>query len=70
MPSGGRPAMDDSSTVSGDRAYFAQRAAEELELSLSAGDHEAAEAHRRLQRVYTERASVGARVTEIPEEIG
>jgi len=62
--------MDDTSTGSGDRAYFAQRAAEELELSLSAEDHEAAEAHRRLQRVYTERASVGARMTEIPEEIG
>jgi len=58
------------STVTGDRAYFAQRAAEELELSLSATDHEAAEAHRRLQRVYTERASVGARVSDIPEEVG
>lgn len=62
--------MDDNSTVTDDRAYFAQRAAEELELSLSAADHEAAEAHRRLQRVYTERASVGARVSEVPEELG
>ena len=62
--------MDDTGTVSGDRAYFAQRAAEELDLSLSAADHDAAEAHRRLQRVYTERASIGARVTELPEEVG
>lgn len=62
--------MDESTSVTGDRAYFAQRAAEELELSLSARDHEAAEAHRRLQRVYTERASVGARITDIPEEVG
>lgn len=62
--------MDDTSTATGDRAYFAQRAAEELELALSAADQDAAEAHRRLQRVYTERASVGGRVTEIPEEIG
>jgi hypothetical protein len=62
--------MDDTSTATGDRAYFAQRAAEELELALSAADQDAAEAHRRLQRVYTERASVGGRVTEVPEEIG
>ena len=62
--------MDQSSTVTGDRAYFAQRAAEELELALSARDHEAAEAHRRLQRVYTERASIGSRITELPEEVG
>lgn len=62
--------MDDTSTATGDRAYFAQRAAEELELALSAADQGAADAHRRLQRVYTERASVGGRVTEVPEEIG
>ena len=56
--------------VAGDRAYFAQRAAEELELAMSATDREAADAHRRLQRVYTERASVGARITDVPEEVG
>ena len=61
--------MDDTK-ASGDRAYFAQRAAEELELAMSATDQEAAEAHRRLQRVYTERASVGARITDVPEEVG
>lgn len=62
--------MDEPSVIAGDRAYFAQRAAEEIELTLSATDEEAAAAHRKLQRVYTERASVGARVTEAPEEIG
>ena len=62
--------MDQSTSVTGDRAYFAQRAAEELELALSARDHEAAEAHRRLQRVYTERASIGSRITNVPEEVG
>ena len=62
--------MDDTGGFAGDRAYFAQRAAEELDLALSAKDHEAAEAHRKLQRVYTERASIGGRVTGIPEEIG
>lgn len=62
--------MEQSSNVTGDRAYFAQRAAEELDLALSAKDREAAEAHRRLQRVYTERASIGSRITEVPEEVG
>ena len=63
--------MDQSSTVTGDRVYFAQRAAEELELALSASDHEAAEAHRRLQRVYTERASIGDRITRsCPKQVG
>lgn len=45
----------------GDRAYFAQRAAEELELAKSAADDGAAKVHRKLQRAYLERASVGAR---------
>ena len=62
--------MDQSTNVPGDRAYFAQRAAEELELALSASDHDAAEAHRRLQRVYIERASIGSRITQVPEEVG
>ena len=44
-----------------DRIYFARRAAEEQELALSAGDPEAAETHRKLQRAYLERASVGDR---------
>jgi hypothetical protein len=62
--------MDELSGVAGDRAYFAQRAAEEIELALTASDDEAATAHRKLQRVYTERASIGARISELPEEIG
>ena len=44
-----------------DRIYFARRAAEEQELAQSAGDPEVAEAHRRMQRAYLERASVGDR---------
>ena len=62
--------MEQSSNVTGDRAYFAQRAAEELELAMTAKDHEAAEAHRRLQRVYTERAFIGSRITEVAEQVG
>lgn len=62
--------MDEKNGRVGDRAYYAQRAAEELELALKATDQDAATAHRRLQRVYTERASVGARVVHTPEEIG
>jgi len=44
-----------------DRIYFARRAAEEQELSLKAADPGAAQAHRKLQRSYLERASVGDR---------
>lgn len=55
---------------SNDRAYYAQRAAEELELARSASDEEAAAAHRKLQRAYLEKASVGGREMPIPDEIG
>jgi hypothetical protein len=65
-----RRTMEDTGGPAADRVYFAQRAAEELELALSAADREASEAHRKLQRVYTERASIGGRVTEIPEQVG
>jgi hypothetical protein len=44
-----------------DRIYFARRAAEEQELALAAEDRVAAEAHRKLQRAYLERASIGDR---------
>ncbi|MGE5563303.1 MAG: hypothetical protein ACM3ZV_08325 [Bacillota bacterium] len=44
-----------------DRIYFAQRAAEEQELAAAASDPGVAEAHRKLQRAYLERASVGER---------
>jgi hypothetical protein len=52
-----------------DKSYFASRAAEEAELALTAADPEAQEAHRRLQRAYTERASVGERVAEVAEKV-
>jgi hypothetical protein len=60
--------MDDNGSK--DRAYFAQRAAEELDLAQSATDQDAAEAHRKLQRAYLERASVGERDMPRSEEIG
>ncbi len=44
-----------------DKGYFARRAAEEAELAELAEDPSAELAHRRLQRVYIERASVGER---------
>jgi hypothetical protein len=49
-----------------DRIYFAQRAAEEQERAVAAENPGVAEAHRKLQRAYLERASVGERppVTE------
>jgi len=61
--------MDDASPGT-DRIYFAQRAAEELELALAAADPDAAQAHRRLQRAYLERACTGAREGEAREKIG
>ena len=52
-----------------DRIYFARRAAEEQELALNAADPDAAQAHRKLQRSYLERASVGDRpVMELPPQ--
>ena len=57
--------MEDS-----DRIYFATRAAEEQERALSATDPEAARTHQRLQRVYLERASTGARQSNDSEPIG
>jgi hypothetical protein len=44
-----------------DRIYFARRAAEEQELAAAAAKPEVAEAHRKLQRAYLERASIGER---------
>lgn len=46
-----------------DRIYFAQRAAEEQELAQAASNPDVAEAHRKLQRAYLERASIGDRPT-------
>ena len=53
-----------------DKSYFARRAAEEAELAMAASDPDAAATHRRLQRAYTERASVGDRETGTAEVIG
>ena len=53
-----------------DKSYFARRAAEEAELAISAADPDAEEVHRRLQRAYIERASVGDRPgTEEPPAV-
>jgi hypothetical protein len=57
--------MDDN-----DRIYFARRAAEEEELATAASDPEVAEAHRKMQRAYLERASVGARPEPVSDPIG
>lgn len=53
-----------------DRIYFARRAAEEQELAEAASNPDQAEAHRKLQRAYLERASVGERPVETPQSIG
>ena len=53
-----------------DRIYFAQRAAEEQERATSAADPGVAEAHRKLQRAYLERASIGDRPGDSPETVG
>jgi hypothetical protein len=47
-----------------DRIYFARRAAEEQERATAASNPDVADAHRRMQRVYLERASIGDRVAE------
>jgi hypothetical protein len=53
-----------------DRIYFAQRAAEEQERASAAADPDAASAHRKLQRAYLERASVGDRIEDKPDPVG
>ena len=53
-----------------DRIYFARRAAEEQERAVSASDPGVAEAHRKLQRAYLERASVGDRPQIMQEIVG
>jgi hypothetical protein len=44
-----------------DRVYFARRAAEEQERAEAANNPQVAAAHRKMQRAYLERASVGDR---------
>lgn len=53
-----------------DKSYYAQRAAEEAELAVTAVDETARAAHVRLQRAYTELASVGERERDEAEVIG
>lgn len=53
-----------------DRIYFASRAAEEEQRALDASDPKAVEAHRKLQRAFLERASVGDRPHEITDIVG
>lgn len=53
-----------------DRAYFAQRAAEEQELAVNARSDAAATAHRKMQRAYLERALVGDRGIPEPSIVG
>ena len=53
-----------------DKGYYARRAAEEAELAGIASDTEARVAHLRLQRAYTERASIGDRVRQSEELVG
>lgn len=53
-----------------DRIYFAQRAAEEQERASAASDPSVAETHRKMQRAYLERASIGERPGSVHETIG
>jgi hypothetical protein len=53
-----------------DRIYFARRAAEEQELAQAAETPEVASAHRKLQRAYLERASIGDRPVFETQSVG
>jgi hypothetical protein len=53
-----------------DRIYFARRAAEEQERASAAADPHVADAHRKLQRAYLERASIGDRPSAEAEQVG
>jgi hypothetical protein len=44
-----------------DRIYFARRAAEEQDRAVRSHDPNVAQAHRKMQRAYLERASMGGR---------
>ena len=44
-----------------DRIYFARRAAEEQDRATASEDPNVADAHRKMQRAYLERASTGDR---------
>ena len=53
-----------------DRIYFARRAAEEQDRAVASEDPNVAEAHRKMQRVYLERASTGDRPAGHAEPVG
>ena len=53
-----------------DRIYFARRAAEEQERAETAENPQVAAAHRKMQLVYLERASVGDRQPTPAEPLG
>jgi hypothetical protein len=53
-----------------DRIYFATRAVEEQELAQAATDPSVADTHRRMQRAYLERASIGSRPADGAKPIG
>ena len=53
-----------------DRIYFARRAAEEQDRAVASQDPNVADTHRKLQRAYLEKASVGERPTETSQSVG
>lgn len=55
-----------------DRIDFAHRAAEEQELAVAARERQLADAHRKLERAYLERASIGERPAKqlLPQQVG
>ncbi len=53
-----------------DKGYYARRAAEEAELADLARDPTAVAAHRKLQRGYIERASIGERQQDVADTVG
>jgi hypothetical protein len=65
-----RSAWQEGAVATEDRIYFARRAAEEQERAAAAADPDSASAHRKLQRAYLERASVGDRIEMKSDPIG
>ena len=52
-----------------DRIYFARRAAEEQDRAVASQDPNVAQAHRKMQRAYLERASTGDRQASSPRRL-
>ena len=52
------------------RIYFARRAAEEQDRASASEDPNVAQAHRKMQRAYLERASTGDRPSGQSEAVG